>query len=95
MLPHPRLRVYVLNGRHTVLVWCRDAALLQVMFGSVVIGDGAITIGCGHVGTGVRPRTGTATLIGVMTVIGAEASVPNATTAFMPALTESMDAGNR
>ena len=25
MLPHPRLRVYVLNGRHTVLLWCRDA----------------------------------------------------------------------
>jgi hypothetical protein len=25
MLSHPRLRVYVLNGRHTVLVWCRDA----------------------------------------------------------------------
>lgn len=25
MLPNPRLRVYVLNGRHTVLLWCRDA----------------------------------------------------------------------
>jgi hypothetical protein len=25
MLSHPRLRVYVLNGRHAVLVWCRDA----------------------------------------------------------------------
>ena len=25
MLPHRRLRVYVLNGRHTVLVWCRDS----------------------------------------------------------------------
>ena len=24
MLPHERLRVYVLSGRHTVLVWCRD-----------------------------------------------------------------------
>ena len=24
MLPHPRLRVYVLNGRRTVLLWCRD-----------------------------------------------------------------------
>ena len=24
MLSHPRLRVYVLNGRRTVLVWCRD-----------------------------------------------------------------------
>jgi hypothetical protein len=25
MISHPSLRVYVLNGRHTVLVWCRDA----------------------------------------------------------------------
>lgn len=24
MIEHPRLRVYVLNGRRTVLVWCRD-----------------------------------------------------------------------
>jgi hypothetical protein len=24
MLPHDRLRVYVLNGKHTVLAWCRD-----------------------------------------------------------------------
>ena len=24
MLPHPRLRVYVLKGRHTALLWCRD-----------------------------------------------------------------------
>jgi hypothetical protein len=25
MAPHDRLRVYVLRGRHTVLVWCRDS----------------------------------------------------------------------
>jgi len=25
MLPHPRLRVYVLKGQHTALLWCRDA----------------------------------------------------------------------
>ena len=25
LLAHPRLRVYVLKGRHTVLLWCRDA----------------------------------------------------------------------
>jgi hypothetical protein len=25
MISHPRLRVYVLNGRDTVLIWCRDA----------------------------------------------------------------------
>jgi hypothetical protein len=25
MLAHPRLRIYVLRGRHTVLVWCRDS----------------------------------------------------------------------
>jgi hypothetical protein len=25
MAPHERLRVYVLRGRHTVLVWCRDS----------------------------------------------------------------------
>lgn len=24
MIPHPRLRVYVLKGKHTSLVWCRD-----------------------------------------------------------------------
>jgi hypothetical protein len=24
MLPHPRLRVYVLKGQHTALLWCRD-----------------------------------------------------------------------
>jgi hypothetical protein len=25
MLPHPRLRVYVLKGKRTVLLWCRDS----------------------------------------------------------------------
>jgi len=25
MLPHPRLRVYTLKGRHTSLLWCRDS----------------------------------------------------------------------
>ncbi len=25
MIPHPRLRVYVLKGRHTSLLWCRDS----------------------------------------------------------------------
>ena len=24
MLPHPRLRVYALKGRHTAILWCRD-----------------------------------------------------------------------
>jgi hypothetical protein len=57
--------------------------LRPVTFGSGAIGGGVITIGCGHLGTGVRPLTWTAMFVGVMPAIGPEGSVPNATRAFM------------
>jgi hypothetical protein len=55
---------------------------------------GVTSIGCRHVGTGVRPLTGTPR-IGVMMAIGIEGSVLNATRAFMADSMESMDVGSR